>query len=63
MRVTVKLPGGTIRGTPRSRARREPDIRIVGGTGDFAGARGIGEVRDADGRAQGVLNIYRLQLP
>ncbi len=63
VRVVVKLPGGTIRGTTRITGTALAGIRIVGGTGDFARARGTGTVRDHNGRARGVLNIYRLQLP
>jgi hypothetical protein len=63
VRVTVKLPGGTLRGRARITGTAIPGIRIVGGTGIFAKARGTGTVRDASGSARGVLNIYRLQLP
>lgn len=63
LKLTVKLPGGTLRGTSRIAGNSAPTIRVVGGTGSFANARGTGEVRAQTGGAQGVLNIYRLQLP
>jgi hypothetical protein len=63
VKVTAKLPGGTLRGTATVRGADTPTIRVVGGTGDFANARGTGEVRDHNGSRLGVLNIYRLQVP
>ena len=63
LKLSVKLPGGTLRATGRSAGNSAPTIRIVGGTGSFANARGTGEVRAQTGGAQGVLNIYRLRLP
>lgn len=63
VRIIAKLPGGTLRGTATVRGAATPTIRVVGGTGDFANARGTGEVRDHNGSRPGVLNIYRLQLP
>ena len=62
VKLVVRLPGGTLRGTARIVGTRIADIRIGGGTGDFARARGTGTVRD-NGRAPGVFNIYRLRLP
>jgi hypothetical protein len=59
LKLTAKLPGGTLRGT----ASGSPRIKVVGGTGAFANARGTLEVRDHNGSKPGVLNIYRLQLP
>jgi hypothetical protein len=62
MKLTVKLPGGTLRGTAQVAGNAVPTIRIVGGTRNFANARGTGEVRAR--RAAGTaLNIYRLRLP
>jgi len=62
--VTTKLPGGTLRGTARiAGATTVRSVRVVGGTGNFANARGTLTVRDQNGSAQGVLNIYRLRLP
>jgi hypothetical protein len=62
LKLTVKLPGGTLRGTAQVAGSGFPTIRIVGGTRNFAGARGTGVVRPrAGGRA--ALNVYRLRLP
>ena len=63
LRLTVKLPGGTLRGTDRIEGNAPPTIRVVGGTGSFANARGTLTVRDDTAGAPGVLNIYRLRLP
>lgn len=63
LKVTVKLPGGTLKGTATIAGSVTPKIRVVGGTGAFANARGTGEVRAYSGGPRGVLNIYRLQLP
>ena len=61
VKLTVKLPGGTLRGRAHVVGNAVPVIRVVGGTRNFANARGTGTVRSgAGGRA---LNIYRLQLP
>jgi hypothetical protein len=62
MRLTVKLPGGTLRGTAQVVGNDLPTIRIVGGTRNFAKARGTGTVRARPGRPD-ALNIYRLRLP
>jgi hypothetical protein len=63
LKVTVRLPGGTLRGTGAIVGTRLESLRVVGGTGDFANARGTGQIRDHNGRRPGVLNVYRLQLP
>lgn len=61
IKVTTKLPGGTLRSEGRSLVAGTPSIPVVGGTGDFAGARGTVEARDlANGTSQ---NVYRLRLP
>jgi hypothetical protein len=60
LKLTAKLPGGTIRATGSGVS---PTIKVVGGTGAFANARGTLEVRDHNGPRPGVLNTYRLQLP
>jgi hypothetical protein len=60
--VTVRLPGGTLRvaGTVTSSGQALP---VVGGTGDFAGARGTTEIKSLDADGDPALNIYRLRLP
>jgi hypothetical protein len=60
--VTVSLPGGTLRvaGTVTSNEQLLP---VVGGSGDFAGARGTSEVKSLDADGDPALNIYRLRLP
>ena len=63
LKLTAKLPGGTLRGTATSTGSGNPIIRVVGGTGAFANARGTLEVRDHNGPKPGVLNVYRLRLP
>ena len=63
MKVTVKLPGGTLRGTARLEGTSLPRLKVVGGTGAFAGARGTGVVAPAPAVVKGVLNTYRLRLP
>jgi len=57
--VTATLPGGTIRcqGTFDDR-RRSQLIRVVGGTGSFAGVTGTCEARPS---GSGTLNTYRLR--
>ena len=62
LRITVKLPGGTLRagGVIAIVGQRFP---VIGGTGAFAGARGSSEVRRLDPDGGLALNIYRLQLP
>ncbi len=60
--VSVTLPGGTLHvaGTVTS---PEQALPVVGGTGDFAGARGTTEVKSLDADGDPALNIYRLRLP
>ena len=62
-RVTARLPGGTLRATARLEGTAPPVLRVVAGTGAFAGARGTGRVLQAPEGVKGVLNISRLQLP
>ena len=63
VRVTATLPGGTIRSSGKDRLGPDPALRVTGGTGRFAGARGVVEVRLLDARTRRALNVYRLQLP
>jgi hypothetical protein len=62
VKVTATLPGGTIRsaGTVTDLNQTLP---VVGGTGNFAGARGTSEVRSLAPSGDPALNIYRLRLP
>ncbi len=59
---TTRLPGGTIRTAGRVRDARTQTIRVTGGTGTFANARGTCTVTTLD-RGGLALNVYRLQLP
>jgi hypothetical protein len=63
VKVTASLPGGTIRLSGRDTAVSNESLRVIGGTGKFAGARGVVEVRLLDLRTRRALNVYRLQLP
>jgi len=60
--VSVTLPGGTLRaaGTVTSPKQALP---VIGGSGDFAGARGTTEVKSLDADGDPALNIYRLRFP
>ena len=60
--LSVTLPGGTLRiaGTVTSPKQALP---VVGGSADFAGARGTSEVKSLDADGDPALNIYRLSLP
>lgn len=64
VRVTVHLPGGTLRVAgimaAGARAGRLP---VVAGTGAFKGVRGSVEVRNLDGHPLRASNVYRLNLP
>jgi hypothetical protein len=60
--VTVSLPGGTLRVAGTVTSNRQP-LPVVGGRGDFAGARGTSEVKSLDADGDPALNIYRLRLP
>ena len=58
--VTATLPGGTIRAQGKADFRRARNvIRVVGGTGVFAGTKGTVEERALPNDR--TLNIYRLQ--
>lgn len=62
-RVTATLPGGTVRSSGKDTGALNESLRVTGGTGQFAGARGVVEVRLIDLRTRRALNVYRLQLP
>jgi len=62
LKVAAKLPGGTIRSQGQMRlAQHSVVLRVVGGTGRFAGVRGTMDAKDLGGGR--TLNVYRLQLP
>ena len=63
VKVTTSLPGGTIRSSGKDTGALNESLRVIGGTGRFAGARGVVEVRLIDLRSRRALNVYRLQLP
>jgi hypothetical protein len=63
VRVTTKLPGGTIRSVGTVRDARTQAIRVISGTGTFAGARGTNEVRTLNAAAGRASNVYRLRIP
>jgi len=60
--VSVTLPGGTLRVAGTVTSPKQP-LPVIGGTGDFAGARGTSEVKSLDADGDPALNIYRLNLP
>jgi hypothetical protein len=58
--VTATLPGGTMRARGQADFRRDSNvIRVVGGTGAFAGAKGTVEEKALPSGQ--TLNIYRLR--
>lgn len=59
----AKLPGGLLRGTGRVREGRTDRIPVTGGTGKFAGARGVLESSRLDGNGDRSVNVFRLRLP
>lgn len=59
-KVSVRLPGGTLRLRGKVDITRTSGIlSVVGGTGAFAGARGTCSVSDREDRS---INIYRITL-
>lgn len=59
--VSVSLPGGTLRVYGRvTIGGSRGNVPVVGGTGRYARAQGIAEVRNLSGRA---INVYRLRVP
>jgi hypothetical protein len=64
LKVTVRLPGGTLRASRRIReGDSKPTIRVTGGTGTFANARGTGVSSSVGPSGARALNVYRLLLP
>ena len=59
LKGTVTLPGGTIRYGGRGTVDSSAAVRVVGGTGRFAGARG----RLVVGQGKSPSNTYYLTLP
>jgi hypothetical protein len=62
IKITATLPGGTLRVAGNVTASFE-GAPVVGGTGDFARARGTLEVRNLEPDGDPALNVYRLRLP
>lgn len=63
VKVTAKLPGGTLRAAGRVGSGLSASIPVVGGTGAFAGARGVAESSPLSPGSDRERNVYRLQLP
>ena len=63
VKVTATLPEGTIRSSGKDTGALKESLRVIGGTGRFARARGVVEVQLFDLRSRRALNVYRLQLP
>ena len=63
VKMTVKLPGGTLRVAGRVEDQRVQTIPVVGGTGAFAGARGTCAITGLDASGNRARNVYRLSLP
>ena len=63
VKVTTTLPGGTLRAAGRIGQEPVETIRVLGGTGAFAGASGVYETRLVDPSRDRARNVFRLQLP
>ena len=63
VKVTVSLPGGTLRAAGRVGSETPQRIRVLGGTGVFSGARGVAESRPLGPSGNRAENVYKLQLP
>jgi len=65
VKVTATLLGGTLRAAGRSGEEKVERIAVRGGTGVFAGARGVMETSEIAGQTsvRYARNVYRLQLP
>jgi hypothetical protein len=59
---TVRLPAGTLR-IAATLTPQQVTFRVVGGSGRYADARGVLEVRSLNAAGTRVLNVYRLTLP
>ena len=62
LKVTVKLPGGTIRTAGRI-TDLDQDVLVIGGRDDFANARVTSEIRSLHPSGDPALNVYRRRLP
>jgi hypothetical protein len=60
VKLTTKLPGGALRAAGRVGPEQVGKIRVLGGTGVFADARGVCESFNQGGDR---MIVYRLQLP
>jgi hypothetical protein len=63
IKVTATLPGGTVHAAGRVLATKIETIRVTGGAGKYANARGTATTRAFSRRRSRSLNVYRLQLP
>jgi hypothetical protein len=63
MRVIATLPGGTLRAAGRISQGHLQRVAVLGGTGVFAGARGVAVTTPLDASGDRARNVYRLQLP
>jgi hypothetical protein len=61
VKATATLPGGTIHAAGRIGDTPAQTIRVTGGTGSYADARGTSTVTDR--RGPRAIIVYRLQLP
>jgi hypothetical protein len=64
IKLVVTLPGGTLRAAGRIRETDATQtLRVTGGTGTFANARGTGVTRPLNTAGSRALNVYRVALP
>jgi len=64
VKLTATLPGGTLRAAGRIGQQEKVErIPVRGGTGAFAGARGVEETSALGASGLRARNVYRLQLP
>jgi hypothetical protein len=64
VKATTTLPGGTIRAMGAvTAAQTAGTFRVVGGTGEYANARGTISLRNLNANGSRGLSVYRLQLP
>jgi len=64
VKSTTRLPGGTSRSRGAlSGAQTTGSLRVTGGTGTYANARGTIGLRNLNASGSRGLSVYRLQLP